>query len=149
LRKDRIRELRERLSGQLGPLAEMLGKRVEIWEVHGQQLVWSEGEPVLIVGERLIPTLRVVERIALPRVVVDMGAVGPVCRGADVMAPGVKRVHGPVRAGELVLVVDERHGKALAVGEALVSSEQMTGRRGRVIRNLHYVGDKFWKLFHS
>jgi PUA domain protein len=45
-----------------------------------------------------------------------------------------------------VAVVDERHGKVLAVGEALVPGGEMVGRRGKAVRNLHHVGDRSWRL---
>lgn len=145
LRKDKIRELKARLPQVLAPLAERLGKQVEVWEIGERQLVWSGGEPLFIAGERVVPMLKAVGALKLPRVVVDMGAVGPVCRGADVMAPGVREADASIKAGDLVLVVDERHKKPLAVGEALVPGGQMRGKSGRVVKNLHHVGDEFWR----
>jgi PUA domain protein len=45
----------------------------------------------------------------------------------------------------LILIVDERHGKPLAIGLSLCSSEEMkTADRGKVVKNLHYVGDRIW-----
>lgn len=82
----------------------------------------------------------------IPKVVVDMGAVPYVCKGADVMAPGIVAVKGKFEANDLLLVVDERYGKPLAIGAALFSSEAMkTADRGKTVKILHYVGDKLWK----
>jgi PUA domain protein len=74
-----------------------------------------------------------------------MGAVPYVCNGADVMAPGIKDMD-QFDAGDLVVVRDVAHGKALAVGKALKSSSDIEkNRKGRAIENLHYVGDSLWK----
>lgn len=81
----------------------------------------------------------------LPRITVDMGAVPHVCNGSDVMAPGIRKIEGDFVVGSLLTVVDERHGKFIAVGESLLGLEEMkAARRGKVIKNLHYVGDKVW-----
>ena len=45
-----------------------------------------------------------------------MGAIPYVCKGATVMAPGIVRVEGEFGKGDLVLIVDMKHGKALALG---------------------------------
>jgi PUA-domain protein len=83
----------------------------------------------------------------LPSVVVDMGAVPYVCNGADIMAPGIKEITGGFEEGDIVVVRDVTHRKALSVGRALKSSAEIeASRKGRVIQNLHYVGDKLWKL---
>jgi len=93
----------------------------------------------------LVPTLRSPCVDRLPAAVVDMGAVPFVCKGADVMAPGIVEVRGEFDVGRLVVIRDIRHGKALAVGRALIPSEEiMASRKGKAIRNLHYVGDKLW-----
>ena len=81
----------------------------------------------------------------LPAVVVDMGAIPYVCNGAGVMAPGIVEIKTPFKEGEIVVVRDVRHGKALSIGKALKSSvEIMSNKKGKVIENLHYVGDRIW-----
>jgi PUA domain protein len=82
---------------------------------------------------------------AFPKVVVDMGAVKFLTNGANVMRPGIKSFLAPFLKGDMVVVVDEKHGKALAVGTAMVdSSEGEKMGKGPVIKNVHYIGDKFW-----
>ena len=67
------------------------------------------------------------------------------CKGADVMAPGIVRVEGAFNKGDLVLVVDMKHGKALALGESLMDAEVARQiKKGPVIKTLHYVSDKIW-----
>jgi len=97
-------------------------------------------------GGILFPTLMCPCLERLPAVIVDMGAIPHVCKGADVMAPGVVEVRGDFAEGGLVVVRDVRHGKALAVGRALKSSEEIrVADKGRIIENLHHVGDRLWK----
>jgi len=149
LRKDKVKELKNLLRGRLQPLAEKLAGSVEILDSGDCKVVISNEKPVFILGEKLVPALTVVGEIDLPTVVVDMGAVGPLCRGADVMAPGVTRADEEIWIGDLVVIVDERHGRPLAVGEALVFGNQIKGEKGRVVKNLHHVGDDFWEMFSS
>jgi PUA domain protein len=81
----------------------------------------------------------------MPKIVVDMGAVPYVCKGADVMAPGIVRVEGEFGVGDLVLVVDVNHGKMLVIGEALYDAENARKvEKGAVVKSLHFVGDKIW-----
>jgi len=95
----------------------------------------------------IYPFLGGVEVDRLPSVVVDMGAIPYVCNGADIMAPGIKEITGGFEEGDIVVVRDVTHRKALSVGRALKSSAEIeASRKGRVIQNLHYVGDKLWKL---
>lgn len=96
--------------------------------------------------DTLFPTLNSPHLVELPSVVVDMGAIPYVCNGADVMAPGIKEVGGDFEEGGLVVVRDIEHGKALVIGKAIVSSEEMKEmKKGKAVKNLHHVGDKLWK----
>ncbi|MFA5869344.1 MAG: RNA-binding protein, partial [Candidatus Bathyarchaeia archaeon] len=52
----------------------------------------------------------------------------------------------PFEEGALVVVRDVKHGKALALGKALrPSAAIMAEKKGKVVHNLHYVGDKLWE----
>jgi len=45
-----------------------------------------------------------------------------------------------------VVIRDVEHGKALAIGASLVSSSDIKAiKKGKAVRNLHYVGDRLWK----
>jgi PUA domain protein len=138
------------VSKRLGPNVEqLLGSkpRVEVNETETAEIFIFNGRPLLArFNGELFPTLSFEELFALiPKIVVDMGAVPYVCKGADVMAPGVRAIKGEFKENDLLLVVDERHGKPLAVGVALFSSEAMKAvNHGKTVKNLHYVGDKLW-----
>jgi len=83
----------------------------------------------------------------MPRIVVDMGAVPHVVGGADIMAPGIRKVSGEFAEMQFLAVVDEKHGKYLAVGRALVGSGPMAAtKKGKVVENVHYVGDLIWEV---
>lgn len=100
------------------------------------------------IEKRVLPTLMFQEFISqAPKIVVDMGAIPFVCNGADVMAPGIVKVEGEFCKGALVLIVDEKHGKPLALGEGLYDSEIIrTINKGAVIKNVHFVSDKIWNF---
>jgi PUA-domain protein len=128
---------------------ELLGSKihVELDEAENTEVFIINGKPVIARSDgTLFPTLTFKEFLSvIPKVVVDMGAVPYVCKGADVMAPGVVVIKGEFEADNLLVVVDERHSKPLALGVALFSSETMkTINRGKTIRILHYVGDRLW-----
>ena len=81
----------------------------------------------------------------LNRITVDMGAIPYICNGADVMAPGVVKVSGDFDYGTLVAVVDENHGKVIAIGKAVLDSKDIRNtEKGKVVDVLHYVGDRVW-----
>jgi len=120
---------------------------VEVIESDVGEVYLLSGKPVLFkVEKRVLPTLLFSEYSAkAPKIVVDMGAIPYICKGATVMAPGIMRVEGEFGVGDLALVVDMKHGKALAVGEALMDAATVrTTKKGPVVKTLHYVSDKVW-----
>ena len=144
LRRKDAGALLEEASGLVG---EVKASKVEEAEAEDGRTVYLLDDEILFFrdGDSLVPTLRGPYVDRLPAAVVDMGAVPFVCKGADVMAPGITEVRGEFEEGRLVVVRDIRHGKALAVGRALrPSKEIMASRKGKAVQNLHYVGDKLW-----
>jgi len=122
---------------------------VESAETQVGKIFLINGKPLLAFYEDIVlPTLISNDTLnRLPKIVVNMGAVPHICNGADVMAPGVVRIEGEFQADEFLLVIDERHRKPLVIGKALFNSEDMKNlKQGRIVKNLHYVGDKLWKL---
>jgi len=100
------------------------------------------------IEKKVFPTLLFQDFVSrAPKIVVDMGAIPYVCNGADVMAPGIVRVEGEFGKGDLVLVVDEKHGKPLAVGESIHDSASVRNtKQGAVVKNVHFVSDKIWNF---
>jgi PUA domain protein len=97
-----------------------------------------------------LPSLKFEDVIgSLPKVVVDMGAVPHVVNGAHIMRPGISEIKGDFGRGDLIVIVDEKFGKAVAIGLADIDSEAMKSMsKGKVITNVHYVGDMFWNSFN-
>jgi len=125
-------------------------KSFEELSVEQSLIFFADGKPVILrTREMLFPSLKFDELInAMPRVVVDMGAVAHVANGAQIMRPGIRQFKGEFAKGELVVVADEKFNKAIALGVAEMDSEAMKSQtKGRVIQNIHYVGDELWKSF--
>jgi PUA domain protein len=117
----------------------------------GEDVVYFvDGVPLIVrIKGGLLPSLKYSKAIdLLPHVVVDMGAVAHIVNGADVMRPGIRDVRGDFGKGGLVVIVDEKFGKPIALGVADVDSSEMRRvSKGNVIRSVHYVGDELWKHF--
>ena len=147
MRRKDARRLMEEAAALLGDIQPTTVEQAEVED--GTSVYLLDGAPLLArAAGVLFPTLMCPCLDRLPAVVVDMGAVPHVCNGADVMAPGIVEAEGDFEEDGLVVVRDVRHGKALAVGRALVSSEEVrASRRGKAVRNLHHVGDKLWRAY--
>jgi PUA domain protein len=123
--------------------------KIEIAEFDAGKILIIQGKPLFFQANNSInPTLFFSEFLdCLPKIVVDMGAVPYVCKGANVMVPGIVRMNSDFDKDKLVLVIDEKHAKALALGRSLFSSYEIRNRKkGIVIKNLHFVSDKFWNI---
>ena len=95
--------------------------------------------------DRLIPTLKLLlKKNFLPKVVIDMPAVKFIAGGADVMRPGIRHTD-TFPKDSIVSIVDETHNKPLAVGLSTLSSEDlMKEEKGKLVKNLHHIGDEIW-----
>jgi PUA domain protein len=150
LKEKESKELLNRASEKLKiNLNEILKDRtnVEIIQIESTQIFLMDGKPILAqTSENFYPTLVFTEFLEqAPKVTVDMGAVPHVCKGANIMAPGIRNITGQFQKGDLVIITDEKHNKPIALGEALQDTEQTRNtKQGAVIKNIHYVGDKTW-----
>lgn len=154
LRHREVRNLLKELAAQHSLPSEVLPSKrhIEVLAVEDDELILADGAPTLVRrNDRFFPFVgekNLLER--LPRITVDMGAVPHVCNGADVMVKGITGVEGDFKKDALVIIVDERHKKPLAVGIALADSSSIAmAKSGKVIQNEHYVGDKLWKAMKS
>ena len=96
---------------------------------------------------RLFPTLHALLKnmVSVPQVAVDMGAIRFVINGADIMRPGITRIDDNVRKDCVVAIVDEKHGKPLAVGVSTMDVEEMrSSTKGKAVLSVHYVNDHLW-----
>lgn len=97
-------------------------------------------------NEIWLPSLQTVldKPVSLPSVYIDLGAIPFITKGADLMKVGIKK-QDDFEKGAFVIIRDEKHSKPLCIGEALFSSEEIQKmERGKVILNLHHIGDKIW-----
>ncbi len=152
IRRSQAQELLSSLREQIGDAAEMFSaERMEILETDAAiSLYLVDRKPLLMRLQGIVfPTLRGLLEHPFPsrRVVVDSGAVPFVIKGADVMRPGITSISDDVTAGMPVQVVEERHGKSIALGIALFDAGEMREKNtGKVIKTLYYVGDDLWSL---
>ncbi|MHA1122705.1 MAG: PUA domain-containing protein [Candidatus Heimdallarchaeota archaeon] len=151
LRKGDFKSLKEQLSKIIeGPIDLLFKEGAELVLTDSGEL-YAEDKKVLAfkVGEIIIPSLRALNEglVKLPTITVDMGAVPYVTNGADIMAPGITKVTNGLVVGDIVTIIDENYGKALAVGKLLIISDNIKQtEKGKVIKNLHYVNDSIWSL---
>ena len=133
------------ITGQSNTFGNLQAGKVETAKFEDKELyIFDESIEFVKDENGLYPFLGGSYLEGLPKVVVDMGAIRFVCNGADVMAPGIVEM-GSFEAGDLVVIRDVTHGKALAIGIANKSSVDIErSKKGKVIKNLHYVGDKLW-----
>jgi len=102
--------------------------------------------------DKMVITLQGVNNYRLQNkyVMVDMGAVSFITKGADVMAPGITNADESIQKDDIVWICDEKHHKPLAVGIALMTGTEMkTKSPGKAIKTIHYVGDQLWTLSHT
>ena len=122
--------------------------QVELWEDENQKLLVINKIPAFFYYENQpVPTLKYLQTNSLlKKVVIDMGAVKFIVNGADIMRPGIVVIELGIEKEEFIVIVDVNHKKPLAVGIALLDSVEMQGiKTGKVIKNIHYVGDEIWR----
>lgn len=151
LRKSDFKDLIEMLKETIGNEAEKLfAKGAELVETEKGEL-YAENKVILAfkVKNTILPSLRALNEglVHLPTITVDMGAVPFVTKGADIMAPGITKITPGLIKGTYVTVIDENFGKSLALGELLIDSDEIIEtKKGKVVKNLHYVNDDIWLL---
>lgn len=110
------------------------------------KIITGNGIKILKIENDYLPFLSEVEMLKkFPNVMVDMGAIKFMCKGANVMRPGIKKFT-EFEKDKLVCIVEESHHKFLAVGKSMVSSLELEDMdKGEVVKNLHYISDRFWE----
>ena len=122
-------------------------KNLKVYEIDDEiQLITGNEIKILKIKDEHLPFLSEIATLEkFPYVQVDMGAVKFMCKGANLMRPGIKKFT-EFEKDKLVCIVEETHHKFLAVGKSVVSSSELENmEKGEVIQNLHYISDKFWE----
>lgn len=92
-------------------------------------------------------TLLLNKQVDLKKVVVDKGAIRFVANGADIMRPGITTIDPGIKKDEIIVIVDDNHDRALAVGKAMFDAKEMDEKSsGKVVLNLHTISDKVWQF---
>ncbi len=141
--KDLVSTFGEEISG-------MENKILERITLEEHSIILVDGKPLLFEIEgHLFPTVRGALEMGLQKrvVTVDKGAVRFVSNGADIMAPGIVAADPEIKEGDLVIIVEETHKKALAIGKALMGGQEMAeATSGKAIKSITHVGDKLWNM---
>ncbi len=151
LRKNAKNKLVHELVSLFGEgISELANSNFEKLITDEYTLILVGGRPLIFEVEgQLFPTVRGALELELKQrlVVVDKGAVRFVSKGADIMSPGIVDADPEIKEGELVIIVEETHGKALAIGRALMDGHTMAGSdAGKAVKSITYVGDKLWNM---
>jgi PUA domain protein len=152
IRKSQGVDLLARLEEQIGPSANLFrADMIEVLETNADVSLFMVAKKPLLMdtGPWVFPTLKGAVQLPFPerRVTVDAGAIPYVVNGADIMRPGIVAVTDDVKAGCPVQIVDERHGKPLAIGIALFNAPELrASTAGKMVKKFHHVGDEIWNM---
>ncbi len=152
IRRSQAQELLSRLAEQIGPSANLFhADMIEVLETTANVSLFMVNKKPLLMATAswVFPTLKGAVQIPFPerRVVVDAGAIPYVVNGADIMRPGIVSVTDDVKANCPVQIVDERHGKPLAIGVALLDAHDLrASTAGKMVKKFHHVGDEIWNM---
>lgn len=148
LKKKKIKEIQKCLEDFPGILS--TGSTLEIIKSELPDLILVDNQPLLMYADETpFPTLKGALKadIKSKYVVVDMGAVKFMAKGADVMSPGITEADQQIQEGDLIVVVDETHRKPLAVGRSLISGKEMVeNTEGKAVKTIHFIGDDIWNM---
>jgi len=122
--------------------------RAEVMKTKRSKIYFFNGKALFVErSNKIVPSILNKEALdMLPSIIVDQGAIPYICNGADVMAPGITEIQGEFPPEALTVIREEKYEKALAIGIAIIGSEDMKKQtRGRVVENIHYISDDAWQ----
>ena len=155
IQKSQIRELQDDILHQYdGKFAEQIfpkKARIELIQTDAGDTLYAVNNVLKLwkSNEGYIPVLTLLlnKQVDLKKIVVDKGAIRFVTNGADVMRPGITKIDPSIKMGNIVVIVDENHDRALAIGRAMFDAKQMEDKKsGKVVKNLHTIQDDVWKF---
>ena len=148
LKKKKVKEIKQ----ELGDYGSFINNKdtLEMLEAEDHDFILVNGEPyIIMIDGKPYPTVKAALNMDLDSkvVVVDMGAVRFVTKGADIMSPGIMDADESIVEGDIVIIVEETHNKPLAIGTSLITGAEMVeNTEGKAIKSIHYVGDAIWNL---
>jgi PUA domain protein len=155
IQKSQIKELQDEILTQYDEtfVAQIFPKkaRIEMIQTEDGDILYAVNNVLKLwkSKEGYIPVLTLLlnKQVKLKRIVVDKGAIRFVTNAADVMRPGITLIDPSIKKGEIVVIVDENHDRALAVGKAMLDAKDMEEKQsGKVVKNLHTIQDNVWKF---
>ncbi len=155
IQKSQIKELQDDISEHYDEqfVAQIFPKKAKVeiiqtdagdtlYAVNNVLKLWKSKE-----GYIPVLTLLLNKQVELKKIVVDKGAIRFVTNAADVMRPGITHIEPSIKKGDIVVIVDENHDRALAIGKAMLNADQMKETKtGKVVKNLHTIQDNVWKF---
>ena len=128
-----MQELRRTRSG---PFTENSASKVTLHDVAYWFGEWEKSHDEAILHRFIVPMEEALS--LLPKVVVRDSAVDALCHGANLTAPGVLQVESEIKKGSLLAVFTLK-GEAVALGKALVSTEEMMDLKHGAVVGLERV----------
>ena len=126
-----------------------LKKENIIFDDENRVYILDQKPIAFIYNGKIYPTLLLIldHDFNIPYVIVDKGAKEKILNGADVFRPGITEIDKDVKKDKAVIIISEDR-KLLALGLSLYDYEDLQKMtKGKVIKNLHYYGDKIFKLY--
>lgn len=137
--------------------AEFLDKNIEYKVTkcrNRASIITFEDKAILFLyNGKYFPTVKFLESndVDLPFVYLDDGAVGPIHRGSNIMAPGIfkyiDKVTKDFKKGDMVIIklVDETF---LGIGISLLNKEDFKkSTAGEAVEVIHHNGDDLYKSY--
>lgn len=155
IQKSQIKELQDDILTQYDEkfVAQIFPKkaRIELIQTDAGDILYAVNNVLKLwkskYGYIPVLTLLLNKQIELKKIVVDKGAIRFVTNAADVMRPGITHIDPSIKEGDIVVIVDENHDRALAIGKAMLDAKQMEEKSsGKVVKNLHTIQDDVWKF---
>lgn len=145
LKDKEVEKYHKEIDSKLGDSLFSATGAVDVADCQGRKVLLLDQKPLAtFFDDEVFPTVKGLLQIAPEKryVTVDMGAVEFIYNGADIMAPGIVDADEGIENGDLVWVREVEHEKPLAVGRAMTDGKEMIGsQKGKVVKNLHHVGD--------
>ena len=128
--------------------------QVELVETENHKLILINKQPSFFYytinnQKIIIPTLKLLQtkQNILKTITIDINAIKFIINGADIMRPGITEIQDNIHKNEPILIIDQTHKKPLAIGISLLNTDELrTTTSGKVIKNIHHVGDELWKI---
>ncbi|MBY9015320.1 MAG: DUF1947 domain-containing protein [Candidatus Lokiarchaeota archaeon] len=155
IQKSQIKELRDDILGHYDEkfVAQIFPRkaRIEVIQTDSGDTLYAVNNVLKLWKSKdgYIPVLTLLlnKQVEMKKIVVDKGAIRFVTNAADVMRPGITKIDASIKKDDVVVIVDENHDRALAIGKAMLNATQMQeAKAGKVVKNLHTIQDDVWKF---